>query len=151
MPPETPPRPRVPVGELRDGLQREYELIRDEDGEQLFLNWIGGAAIPACVDLYITEPELEPVATFEPPELKQAIRAFEALADTDAKREQIRDMSPFEEVWLERSDGYITLYVSKYSSGTDLLVLEAEEAESVKHGLERAVNEMSDVEDDPYV
>jgi hypothetical protein len=84
-------------------------------------------------------------------ELPQAARAFETVLQGDSTTAPLRNMGVFERVWLEGEDGYVTLVKEEVQEPAGMLVLEESEAERCREIIESIVDELDDVEDEPYV
>lgn len=127
------------------------EMIRDVDGERLYLEWVTDTGW-TMVHLKSEEMgEEDRLLSLDVVELPQAVRAFETVLQGDSSTAPLRNMGVFERVWLEGEDGYVTLVKEEVQDPAGMLVLEQSEAETCREIIESIVDELDDVEDEPYV
>lgn len=127
------------------------EMIRDSDGERVYLEWVTDTGFTMVHLLAEEMGEEDRLLTLESVELPQAARALEAAASGDAETAPIRNMGVFERIWLEAEDGYVTLVKEEVQEPAGMLVLEESEAERCREIIESIVDDLGDVEDEPYV
>jgi len=127
------------------------EMVRDVDGERLYLEWVTDTGWTMVHLISEEMGEEDRLLSLDVIELPQAVRAFDTVLQGDSSTAPIRNMGVFERVWLEGEDGYVTLVKEEVQEPAGMLVLEQSEAETCREIIESIVDELDDVEDEPYV
>lgn len=131
--------------------ERHAEMIRDTNGERIYLKWVTDTGWTMVHLMSEEMGDEERLLTLEPVELPQTARALEDALNGDADTAVIRNMGVFERIWLEAEDGYVSLVKEEVEDPAGLLVFEQSEAERWLEVMREIVDDLDDVEDEPYV
>lgn len=122
--------------------------LRDGGDERVWVSWFLKPVGGSFTTIYSERDgdELR-VLSLESKELSQLLVALAPKKDT----QMVRDMGSAERVYIERSEGFVTVTVEELGAVDRVLVLDESEAETLSKAIERAEAELPGTEDDAHV
>jgi hypothetical protein len=140
-----PPTPDAGRGEPE---RRRVTLREDVDGH-VFAEYHIGAGMSSFFRLYTGGKLRNRLVALDKNELPQAARALRSVLD-DEKSATVRDIG-IEKVSFEADSGYVTVTKRAVGGPGEVTLFSESEARELLEGVETAIDDFDDVEDEPYV